>query len=284
MNWYYAIEGEQKGPIDEQELRALHQAGNLADESLVWREGMGEWQPYGVVFQPTTPGASEPTSTPGSKLSLAEPGPSSAQSLCSQCGGLFGVDDIVQIEGASVCAACKPAYLQRLREGVGNSDAESIREEHIKHEASVKSIGILYLLGGAGVLLAGLAMMVAALAGPSPEMAAIPIGIVLLLIASFQIAVGLAIRRLKTWARFAGVVLSVIGLLGFPLGTLINGYILYLLLSSKGQTVFTDEYREIVQQTPHIKYRTPLIVWIFLGILLLVIFGAIFAGIFGVRQ
>ena len=45
---------------------------------------------------------------------------------------------------------------------------------------------------------------------------------------------------------------------GFPIGTLINGYVLYLLLSQKGRTIFTDAYRRVVTETPHVKYRTPI--------------------------
>jgi hypothetical protein len=47
-------------------------------------------------------------------------------------------------------------------------------------------------------------------------------------------------------------VLSGIGLLGFPIGTLINGYILYLFLSKKGRTVFAPEYQEVIEATPHV--------------------------------
>ena len=40
--------------------------------------------------------------------------------------------------------------------------------------------------------------------------------------------------------------------------------------------VFSDEYRAVIEQTPHIKYRTSIIVWIVLGLLLLlIVFGII---------
>lgn len=46
--------------------------------------------------------------------------------------------------------------------------------------------------------------------------------------------------------------------------------------------VFSPYYKEIISQTPHIKYKTSIVVWIFLGLLLallgLGIVGAIFAG------
>ena len=53
MNWYYAEAGEQRGPITDAELRDLAKAGAVRDGTLVWREGMASWQPYGQVKGPT---------------------------------------------------------------------------------------------------------------------------------------------------------------------------------------------------------------------------------------
>lgn len=49
MQWYYASEGKQHGPVGEVDLRELIRADKLDAESLVWREGMGDWQPLGKV-------------------------------------------------------------------------------------------------------------------------------------------------------------------------------------------------------------------------------------------
>jgi hypothetical protein len=85
---------------------------------------------------------------------------------------------------------------------------------------------------------------------------------------------------LRKWARIPTGILSGLGLLGFPLGTLINGYILYLIFSQKGKTVFSEEYQAVIEQTPHIKYRTSILVWILLGLVLLVIGIAISVAFF----
>jgi hypothetical protein len=74
-------------------------------------------------------------------------------------------------------------------------------------------------------------------------------------------------------------VLAAIGLLGVPFGTLINGYILYLLLSHKGQRIFAADYPEIVAATPHIKYRTSAAVWVLLGLVALLIVGLLMAAL-----
>lgn len=56
---------------------------------------MAEWQPWAV----------------------AGPQAFSGHQLCDGCGGVFPGDDLVQLHGARVCAACKPIHLQRVREG-----------------------------------------------------------------------------------------------------------------------------------------------------------------------
>src|SRR5205823_6669537 len=37
--------------------------------------------------------------------------------VCSQCGKSFSPDEVVRIGGGWVCAACKPIYVQRIKEG-----------------------------------------------------------------------------------------------------------------------------------------------------------------------
>ena len=49
-----------------------------------------------------------------------------------------------------------------------------------------------------------------------------------LLIAAASLIVGLALLKGKRWAWYAQVITSVIGLLGFPFWTVLNGIILYI--------------------------------------------------------
>src|SRR5262245_2199514 len=56
MEWYYAVGGEQKGPVSDQELQRLAQQGAVTPQTLVWREGMAGWQPYGGGTPPAMPG------------------------------------------------------------------------------------------------------------------------------------------------------------------------------------------------------------------------------------
>lgn len=171
--------------------------------------------------------------------------------------------------------------------GMGN-DFEAIRKKYISHEASVKSIGTLYMLGGIiGLLLTVGYVFAAASASTRGGDAAGSAAILIVLaaisggMAVFQIVVARGLWQLLPWARIAATVLSCIGLLGVPLGTIISAYFLYLLQSEKGTMVFSDQYKEVIRATPHIKYRTSLIVWILLGALIALILVGVIAAIFG---
>jgi hypothetical protein len=58
-------------------------------------------------------------------------------------------------------------------------------------------------------------------------------------------------------------------------------YILYLLFSKKGATVFSEEYQRVIAATPEIKYRTSIVIWILLALLLLLIGVGLLAVFFG---
>lgn len=45
MKYYYAVNGQQMGPVEENQLAAL----GIRPETLVWHEGMPNWQPAGQL-------------------------------------------------------------------------------------------------------------------------------------------------------------------------------------------------------------------------------------------
>lgn len=110
MNWFYALNGQQAGPVDDADLARLAEAGTITDSTLVWHGGMANWQPYASV----RPGAGVAT-LPGAPVDLGKPA-AAGTAQCSQCGRLFPADEVVQIGSANVCAECKPLFMQRLRE------------------------------------------------------------------------------------------------------------------------------------------------------------------------
>lgn len=56
--WYYLRGGDSCGPVSASELRQLVVSGEIPAESLVWRDGMGDWLPacdLGLASRPTQP-------------------------------------------------------------------------------------------------------------------------------------------------------------------------------------------------------------------------------------
>ena len=68
--WYYAVDGERRGPVKEEEIPTLIRRGEIGPESLVWREGMDEWGtarsslPGAMVPQSWVDGMSAPVTPP----------------------------------------------------------------------------------------------------------------------------------------------------------------------------------------------------------------------------
>ena len=51
MNWYYAKQGKQVGPIPEQVFCEMLARGEVMPEDLVWKEGMRVWTPAGELAE-----------------------------------------------------------------------------------------------------------------------------------------------------------------------------------------------------------------------------------------
>lgn len=49
-NWYYSKNGQQLGPVAQQQLEQMVAQGVVTAADLVWQEGMAEWSPAGQVF------------------------------------------------------------------------------------------------------------------------------------------------------------------------------------------------------------------------------------------
>jgi hypothetical protein len=75
MQWYYLLQGQRQGPVDDAGLELLVRQGIVQDDTLVWRDGLMEWQAYGAVKpKPAPPPRPEPPlPRPEPSLSLPEP-------------------------------------------------------------------------------------------------------------------------------------------------------------------------------------------------------------------
>lgn len=163
-------------------------------------------------------------------------------------------------------------------------NAESIRRDHLNHEASLRSVGCLYYWTG---IIAFVATVGGTVFGIfqlfTGDGSTFDIGtlfgflLVYFLLGLLYFWIGKGLRDLQEKVRTAVSILSAIGLLAFPVGSLISAYILYLLHSAKGKRILTEQYRQVVAQTPYIKYRTPLWAWLVLIglVVLLVVFVVI---------
>jgi len=100
MNWFYSLDGQQCGPVSDSQLDDLLRSGKITPATLVWSEGMAEWQALSQA-RPSTPSSS-----------VGQPG-----TVCVECGRTFPPDELVQLNRSWVCAGCKPTFLQRLAEG-----------------------------------------------------------------------------------------------------------------------------------------------------------------------
>src|SRR5438046_2357919 len=110
MDWYYVEQSKSVGPISEEEFGRLAASGRIQAETLVWREGMPNWLPYRDIAAVGGAVASPPAaSSPG----IASAG----QVVCMECRRAVPREETIQYGANYVCAACKPAFVQRLREG-----------------------------------------------------------------------------------------------------------------------------------------------------------------------
>lgn len=120
-------------------------------------------------------------------------------------------------------------------------------------ETHVKVLGVLNIVSGAlglcSALVLGLVFAAGAVgASADPDAAvALPIigltGITLVLFVAAAslpaVIIGYGLYRLRPWARIAGIVLSILSLLVFPLGTALGIYGLWVLFSTEGARLFT---------------------------------------------
>lgn len=176
-----------------------------------------------------------------------------------------------EYSGGSSAATNPYAPTDFVSDRVSESSDEQVRQAHLAHESSIKGIGGLFIVGGVLMLLIGAVLLVVGIGGWPNRSEVIFSGGVYLLFGIFQLWVGRGLRAFDKVARQFGIVLSAIGLLFIPIGTLINGYFLYLLCGKKGRFVFSPEYARIRAATPNMRYRTSIGVWILLAVIIVAI-------------
>ena len=112
--WFYIDNGQQRGPIMDADLDALQRDGKINSETMLWREGMANWQPLREI----RPDAGNTSDQPKVPTPAAEAGGGIGLVVCSECGKAFSPSEVIRYGNAAVCAACKPVFVQKLKEGV----------------------------------------------------------------------------------------------------------------------------------------------------------------------
>ena len=101
MPWFYIQDGLPQGPLDDRRLNALVDNGSLSSQTLLWHEGMADWQPLHHV-----------------RTSLSEAAPTPpGHHTCVECRQPYPHDHLLEYRGRFICAGCKPIFFQKVQEG-----------------------------------------------------------------------------------------------------------------------------------------------------------------------
>lgn len=103
MDWYYEENGLQVGPLTDEEFQVRVHTGQVQATTLVWNETLTGWKEYASL------------SATGSRPSFVATA-NQVAAQCSQCHRVFPEDEMLRYQSAWICAECKPAFFQHLKE------------------------------------------------------------------------------------------------------------------------------------------------------------------------
>jgi hypothetical protein len=143
----------------------------------------------------------------------------------------------------------------------------AFRRAHLSHETSLRAIGLAYLLTSIVLSLAAFGYLV----DPNRRDSFSPLLAVALFggVASVMLA-GVALRLLSPWSWLPVILVICLGLVLLKLGTLINLYVVYMILCRKGRIVCSPAYHQVIRRTPEIRYRTSPVLLTMIGLVLLI--------------
>jgi hypothetical protein len=138
----------------------------------------------------------------------------------------------------------------------GGSEPSSVSHEPLS--VHVDFVGVLFVVFGILVAVLGIstlslgigaaALVASAGEGRGGQLVAGLAAVVLVIVAVIAIAwgcahvaVGLPLRRHRSWARLAALMLGTVDLLLFPFGTVLGGYVLWVLLGKSGRKLFDEQ-------------------------------------------
>jgi uncharacterized RDD family membrane protein YckC len=108
MQWHYATNGRQHGPVTQTDFDKLVAEGVITPDTLVWHQGLGNWQPYSKIASGT------PATGEGDTA------------ICAMSGKTYPKREMIQYEGRWISAEHKDEYFQRLREGAAMPGTDTV--------------------------------------------------------------------------------------------------------------------------------------------------------------
>ena len=138
MDWYYVVDGERAGPVDDAGLSELVRRGVVLPVTLVWNATFSNWTPYGDL-------AAAPTSSG-----------EAVRADCDSCGMERADDELVRYDRYAICGACAPLFFQRVRQGGLPTEAQRYGGFWIRLLAKIIDLLLIGSIGSLASVLLGL--------------------------------------------------------------------------------------------------------------------------------
>ncbi|MBA3030919.1 MAG: RDD family protein [Desulfobacteraceae bacterium] len=131
MTWFCKDEEGEKGPFTKDELQNLVYEKTINAQTLIRNENENDWRPLKEFAHTNTkPDDPEQSVESGEQFELNEQTSinkpidnreteTDALRVCSQCRRSFPEDQVVTFDDQIICSDCKPAFVQRVKEGAG---------------------------------------------------------------------------------------------------------------------------------------------------------------------
>ena len=192
--------------MSESELDRLVEAGTIGSDTLVWSDGMANWEPYNTIKPQASPAAGglRMASAPPQSSQAAAPVAQEQVVACSECGTVLPRANLVQIGSNLICAQCKPRYVQKLREGVESQRGMEMTFAGfwIRFAAVIIDWIIMQVVNVILVFAFGLSMTGVMRGGAGGDVP--PAGLIMFWLASVVVALGYDVGCVGTWGATPG--------------------------------------------------------------------------------
>tara|TARA_R110000850_G_scaffold49460_10_gene122033 strand:+ start:2960 stop:3505 length:546 start_codon:yes stop_codon:yes gene_type:complete len=161
MDWYYASNGQQQGPVSKEQLIELFRGGEVKASDLVWKEGMTDWLPLssvnelaGEVEASVAPAPEEPA--PENQLveepALEIPALSAAPRPAAAVGSAAKVPTYLWQSIVCLVLCCMPTAIPAIIYSTKVGPAEAVGDLQAAREASSKAKMWCWISFGVGLV------------------------------------------------------------------------------------------------------------------------------------